>query len=255
VTLLQDVACGASEFIVVLNKADRLADGDRAEAIRFTEQVLAQQLGHPVGPILQVSALERLAGTGPQRDWPALIARLEKLAGRSGAHLVSVAEERGLSFLCERLLRNLDQERTTLVRPIQETEARLAILQRAVTETERTLDDLAQRLIAARDRLVRTFTADRDQFVGADLAKVQAELTARLRHEAITPAGSTLRLRAMKATIEVSRRSLDRWCLRGRGEGCGALSAGFPTVRGAGRRFQREAQTRARAGGDRRGGL
>jgi len=227
VTLLQDVARGASEFIVVLNKADRLADGDRAEAIRFTERVLAQQLGHPVGPILQVSALERLAGTGPQRDWPALIARLERLAGRSGAHLVSVAEERGLSFLCERLLRNLDQERTTLVRPIQETEARLAILQRAVTETERTLDDLAQRLIAAQDRLVRTFTADRDQFVGADLAKVQAELTARLRHEAITPAGSTLRLRAMKATIEVSRRSLDRWCSEEEARAAALFRQGF----------------------------
>ena len=209
VALLQEVARGATDFIVVLNKADRTSDGDRAEAIRFTERVLAQHLGRAVGPILQVSATERLAGTGPLRDWPALIVRLEELSRHSGAYLVSAAEERGLASLCDRLLRSLDQERAALIRPIEETEARLAILQRAVTEAERTLDDLAQRLVAAQDRLVRAFTADRDQFVDAEVARARAEVKACLLQETTT--GPTLRQRAMAATIEVSRRTLDRW--------------------------------------------
>jgi hypothetical protein len=207
--LLQEIARGASEFIVVLNKADRLSDADRTEAIRFTERVLVQHLGRAIGPIFQVSALERMVGTGPLRDWPALTARLEGLAQRSGAHLVSTAEARGLTSLRERLLRTLNREHTALVRPIEETEARLAILQRAVTEAERTLDDLAQRMVAAQDRLAHAVTTDRDQFIGAELAKAHAELKAVLQQE--TAAGPTLRQRAMEATVEVSRRSLDRW--------------------------------------------
>jgi len=69
--LVQEIARHSSELIFVLNKSDRLPDAERREARAFAERVLAEKLGRPA-TVLEVSASERLAGTGPARDWQAL---------------------------------------------------------------------------------------------------------------------------------------------------------------------------------------
>lgn len=65
--LVEALAGTVGEMVFVLNKADRLPETERAEAVRYTARVLGERLRRPVGPILQVSAAERLAGHGPAR--------------------------------------------------------------------------------------------------------------------------------------------------------------------------------------------
>lgn len=140
--LVQDVARQIRDLGFVLNKADRQSDTERREAIGFTERVLAERLGRSVGPIRQVSAAERIARSGPRRDWHGLVETLQSLAKESGAHLVRSAERRGVTMLIERLMRELDEQRAALVRPIEESEARVEALRSAAAEAERSMVDL-----------------------------------------------------------------------------------------------------------------
>ncbi len=207
--LIQEVARQVGDLVFVLNKADRLSDIERAEAIRFTERVLRERLGRPVGPILQVSAVERMAGIGPPRDWNALVQTLEALARHSGADLIMAAEKRGTTALIERLLRELDEQHAALLRPIEESQARVAVLRSAVAEAERSLEELGHRFTAVQERLSRTFTEERDRFFSWALPGAQRELQEAIRPERTT--GPALRRRAIDHAIEVTKRWLDRW--------------------------------------------
>lgn len=209
VALVEEVAREAPELIVVLNKADRQPEAERAAAVRFTERVLAERLGRPVGPILQVSAAELLAGAGPTRDWGALVRALESLARDAGAQLVSAVEQRGVASLVDRLVRELDAQRAALLRPIEDSEARLSRLRRTVAEAQRSLEDLGYRLIAVEERLSRTLVEDRDRFVGRALPEAQRELRDALRGEQVTRAA--LRRRAVEHATEIAKRWLERW--------------------------------------------
>ncbi len=207
--LIAELAREVSDVIVVLNKADRVPDAERREAIRFTERVLAARLGRPVGPILEVSAAERLAGTGPSRDWAALVARLASLARESGADLVRAAERRGTAALVTRLLAELDEQEGALVRPIEESRARVEWLRAAVTDAEESLDELGHRLTAVQERLSRAFVEAREGFFSRALSEARRELVEAIHGEDAT--GPTLRKRAMERALEVTRRLLDRW--------------------------------------------
>lgn len=207
--LVQDVARTTSTLLVVLNKADRVPELERAEAVRFTEHVLAERLGRPVGPILQVSATERLAGTGPGRDWDALAARLAALARTSGADLVRAAERRGIASLAEGLLRQLDEREAALRRPLEQSEARVQALRCAVAEAEATLEDLGHRLAAAQARLSHRVAEERDRFFARALPSALDELAAAVR--AWPASAPALRARAMDLARDVAARWLDRW--------------------------------------------
>ncbi len=207
--LVQDIARSVRELIFVLNKADRLPAAEREQAVAFTERVVSGRIGRPAGPVYQVSATERLAGTGPPRDWDALVARLTRLAHESGAHLVQRAEERGTAALVARLLADLDQQQRALLGPLERTEAQVAVLRRAVEDAARSLGDLGYRLDAVQDRLLRAFTDERDRFFAAALPEARRELAAALGADPAADAG--LRERAVEAAVAVARRWLDRW--------------------------------------------
>jgi len=207
--LVGEVAGQVHDLIFVLNKADRLGETDRAEAVEFTERVLARSLGRPVGPIFQMSATERIAGVGPPRDWEALVQALGSLARGSGAELVGAAERRGVHSLVERLLRELDEQRAALVRPIEESEARVGALRRAVADAERSLGDLGHRLNGVQERLFQKFTEERDRFFGRALPETRRELTEAIRAE--RAAGAALRNEALDHAVEIARQWLDRW--------------------------------------------
>src|SRR5262249_51682233 len=85
-------------LILVLNKADRVPEAERQQAQRFSEERIAERLGRDVSPMLEVSATERLAGTGPSRDWDGLVNRLVVLSEQSAAALLRSAEERGVGI-------------------------------------------------------------------------------------------------------------------------------------------------------------
>lgn len=207
--LVEEIARSVRELIVVLNKADRLGDPERAEALRFTERVLAERLGRPVTPILQVSAVERLAGAAPARDWAALVERLERLAAGSGAALVRAAETRETAILRDALLFELRAEREALERPLHESRARVAALRSAIAQTERGLEELAPRLTAVQERLARTFVEARDAFFRRARPEAGAALRARL--DGLRAAAGAHRTRAVEAAIDVARACLERW--------------------------------------------
>jgi GTPase SAR1 family protein len=206
--LVQEVGRQVHDLVFVLNKADRQSDAERQEAIAFTERVLAERLGRPVGPILRVSAADRIVGAGPPRDWDRLVDALQSLAKESGADLVRAAERRGITLLAQRLLRELDEQRAALVRPIEESESRVEALRSAVADAERSLVDLGYLLTAEQERLGRQFTEERDQFFNAALPQARRELVDAIRAES---AAAELRERAIDLAIEVTQRWLDRW--------------------------------------------
>jgi hypothetical protein len=207
--LVEALAGTVGEMVFVLNKADRLPEAERAEAVRFTARVLGERLGRPIGPILQVSAAERLAGHGPPRDWAALVGRLEVLARDAGADLVRAAEIRETRALAARLLAELDQQQAALTRPLVESEAEVERRRRTAAAAERALEELGPRMTAVEDRLVRTLAAARDAFLPAAVAEARRDLQARLAD--VFRTGGPLRTRAVEAATEVARQVLERW--------------------------------------------
>lgn len=204
--LVREVAQQVDELIVVVNKADRTSDRERAEAIRFTERVLREHLRRPVGRIFEVSALERLHG-GPPRDWEALSSRLATLAQRSGADLVTGAEQRGLEALLARLQRELLQREEALLRPVEESRERLDRLRRLVAEADAALAELGHRLTAVQERLSSRFLDERKQFFDRALPAAQRALLESADHGR----RRGLRRRLTERALEITRDCLASW--------------------------------------------
>lgn len=70
--LVGEVAGEVDDLIVVLNKADQASAEHRREVVAFTARVLEERVGRAIGPVLEVSARERLEQGCPTRDWAAL---------------------------------------------------------------------------------------------------------------------------------------------------------------------------------------
>ena len=167
------VAAQTDELILVLNKADRVPEAERQEARRFSEERIAERLGRPVVPMLEASAIERLADTGPSRDWDALVNRLGTLSERSGAALLRSAEERGVEILGRRLLHELAQREAALLRPVEETAARVEALRLCAIEAERSLGDLRHLLDAEQEALHQAFAKRQEEFLTCSLPGAQ----------------------------------------------------------------------------------
>jgi hypothetical protein len=207
--LIQEVAGQTDALIFVLNKADRLLNQETQEASRFAERVLVNHLGRPIEPILQVCAAERLAGIGPQRDWNALVRRLDSLARNSGADLVRDAEARGVASLVARLLGELAEQHDALVRPLEETQARIDLLRRAVADAERSLGDLSHIFAAEQERLSRKISGECDRFIKQALPESRHLLREAIQSQVVR--GPKLRRRAMEHTIEIAKQKLHQW--------------------------------------------
>ena len=207
--LVQEIARHSSELIFVLNKSDRLPDAERREARAFAERVLAGKLGRPA-TVLEVSASERLAGTGPARDWQALADGLATLAKQSGAGLVHAAEERGAQFFAKRVIRELTEQRDALVRPLEESQRRLDDLCGCVAEAERSLGDLAFLFDAEEARLAGEFARWAAKFLRRALPDARDQFLRAL--DAREPRGKlTLRPDAFAAAQEIYLRVLSPW--------------------------------------------
>ena len=205
-TLAEDVSQHTGALVFVLNKADRLSASDRSEARRFAERVLGQRLGRPV-ELFEVSAIERL-DQGPTRDWSRVEAALATLAQQSGRQLVEAAAARGVARLADRLLQAIDAHREALVRPLDESERRLAALREAATQAEGALRDLGPLFTAEQERLARAFEAERRTFL------TQAVPAAIEEFESSIPASFAwreLRHAIMEQARAVCRRHIDAW--------------------------------------------
>ena len=86
--LVEAVAKRVNDLILILNKADRTTEAEKAAAVSFTRQLLEKRLHRSMGPVFEVSAAERMENRGPERDWRELVATLQRLVDESGSQLV-----------------------------------------------------------------------------------------------------------------------------------------------------------------------
>jgi dynamin family protein len=208
--LIQEVAGHVRDLIFVINKADRIPEADRDQARAFAERVLRETLRSPIESILEVSGLDRLSGRTTFADWDALVGFLETLAKRSGSSLVRAAEERALRTLGERLLRELEEDRGALLRPLEQSEQRIADLRRCAAEAERSLGDLGYIFRGEQDRFREKFVERQGRFLENALPQAWRELDDAVRRLS-TKRKRTLHPQAMRLAQEVARRTLERW--------------------------------------------
>lgn len=206
-TLVEIVARRVRHLVLVLNKADRTTEVERAAAAEFTQKLLEQRLRRPVGPILEVSAAERIENRGPQRDWQRLNDVLLDLVHSSGRQLVSAACERGLERLSEELLAVLSEQRSALRRPIEESKRRITNLKETAVTAKRSLVELGFLMMAERQRICSALIVRHRAFLDSVLPQARTEF------KAGPPRGfgPSYRRRLMRQVREIARRHVAPW--------------------------------------------
>jgi predicted GTPase len=208
--LIADASEHIGELIVVLNKADRFDDDARRVAREFAEQAISRRLGMPARSILEVSATERLANTGPVRDWEELIVRLNNLATARRDDLVRSAHARGARRIVEECLVEIAEMSHAIYRPVAETEARLERLQDNVAHAA--FDGLNLNFAIEQERrAVRHHFAERQSEYLADTAERISYRVARSVEYAEATPKTTLRNYALGLAREAARRELMDW--------------------------------------------
>jgi len=179
--LVEEVSKHVRQLIVVLNKADRATEAERQIAVPFTRKALEKRLCRPVERIYEISAFERLQQGRSGWDWDLFVASLQKLVEDSSRTLVRTAGMRGLQRLGEEMLSAVLEEREALVRPIEESERRIASLRETIAETERSLREIGYLFMAEKHRLSDLFLDRKKSFLNANLAAAQAEADQQFR--------------------------------------------------------------------------
>jgi len=209
--VVKTVAQQVRDLIVVLNKADRTTDAERAAASQFTERLLKKHLNRPVGSIFQVSAAERLAEhPGPRRDWDRLVEALGKLVQESGRQIVRAACERGVSRLSEELLAIISEEREALERPIEESERRIAAMKETLFAADRSMRELRFLFMAEQQRLSDMFVMRHQAFLASVLPVADREFDEKLR-SIPRGAGPSYRRSLNRAAQEIAERHVTPW--------------------------------------------
>ena len=208
--LVEAVAKQVNDLILILNKADRTTEAEKAAAVSFTRQLLEKRLHRSVGPVFEVSAAERMKNRGPERDWRELVATLRRLVDESGSQLVRAACERGLLRLSEQLLVVLSEERDALRRPIEESERRIVAMRQTISEAERSMRDLSFLFMGEQQRLSDLFGDRHKAFFASALPKAQEEFEEQLPR---LPRGfgPSYRHRAMSKAQEIARLHVAPW--------------------------------------------
>ena len=208
--LVGQLAARIDHLIFVLNKSDRLSDAERTQAKQFAEQVLSRRLGRSIGPIYEVSSLERLASGQLTRDWEQLEGRLESLAHEAGADLIQSAKQRGTDRLADRLQRRLEEQRLALIRPLEQSQQRVEELRRCAAQAERAMKELGPLFALEEQELARVFSGWRDQFLerSAPLARRQLRPALESKEHEL---GRRLRRWAVREAREQSDRMTHDW--------------------------------------------
>jgi len=208
--LVEGVSRQVQDLILVLNKADRATDEEKAAAVSFSRQVLEKRLQRHVGPIFEVSATERLENRGPERDWGKLIATLERLVEDSGRQLIRAACGRGVQRLSEQLLALISEEREALQRPVEESERRIAAMKATLAEAERSMRELGFLLMAEQQHLSDVFVSRHKAFLASLLPQAKQEFEETLRSVS-RRTGPSYRRTLMHAAQEIARRHVLPW--------------------------------------------
>ena len=197
-------------LIMVLNKADRTTDAERAAAVGFTQKVLEKRLKRSVGPVFEVSAADRLENRGPERDWRKLLAALEHLVQGSGRQLIQEACDRGVQRLSEQLLAIITEEREALERPIEESERRIAVMKETIAEAERSMRELEFLWMAEQRHLSDVFVDRHKEFLNSVWPSAEEEFKRAVRSMPRTM-GPSYRRAIMREAQEITQRHVMPW--------------------------------------------
>jgi GTP-binding protein EngB required for normal cell division len=208
--LVEAIGRQVQDLILVINKADRTSDAERAAAAKFTREVLERRLHRPMGEVLEVSAAERMENRGPLRDWEKLLASLHRLVEDSGSNLVRAACDRGLQRLSEQLLAIIREDRDALQRPIEESERRIELMKETISEAERSMRELDYLFMAELHRISDLFGERHQRFFRSAWIESETEFGEKL---ASVPLGfgPRYRRRVMRLAQEISRRKVMPW--------------------------------------------
>lgn len=209
-TLVEAVGRQVHDLILVLNKADRTTDPERAAAATFTRQLLQKRLHRDIGPIFEISAQERAEHRGPARDWNRLSGTLQRLVDDSGRQLVRAACDRGLQRLSEQLLVIVSESRDALRRPIEESERRIALMKQTIAEAERSMRELSFLFMAEQQRLSDIFVDRHKAFFASVLLPANREFQQALQ-SLPRGFGPSYRRRLMRAAQEIDRMHVVPW--------------------------------------------
>jgi len=208
--LVESIGTQVQDLILVINKADRTSDPERAAAVKFTREVLEKRLHRPMGEVLEVSAAERMEDRGSLRDWEKLLASLRRLVEDSGRNLVRAACGRGLQRLSEQLLVIISEDRDALQRPIEESERRIEIMKETINEAERSMRELDYLFMAELHRISDLFGDRHKQFFGSAWTESETQLNKDLQSVTLG-FGPNYRRRVMHLAQEISRRTVMPW--------------------------------------------
>lgn len=209
-TLVEAIGTQVQDLILVINKADRTSDPERAAAARFTREILEKRLHRPLGEVLEVSAAERMENRGPMRDWEKLLASLHHLVEDSGRNLVRTACDRGLQRLSEQLLAIISEDRDALLRPIEESERRIEFMKETIDEAERSMHELNFLFMAEQHRISDLFVERHKRFFHSAWTDSDTEFNHELTSMPLG-FGPRYRRRAMHLAQEISRRKVMPW--------------------------------------------
>jgi hypothetical protein len=208
--LVEAVGKQVQDLILVLNKADRTTDEERMAAANFTHQLLKKKLQHEIGPIFEVSAQERVENRGPLRDWEKLKGALQQLEESSGRQLVGGACDRGVQRLSEQLLAIIHEDRDALRRPVEESERRIALMKRTVSEAERSMRDLGYLFMAEQQHISDKFVDSHKTFLSRVMPEAHKEFDVSL--PSISGwLGPSYRRRTFHDAQELARRHVLPW--------------------------------------------
>jgi GTP-binding protein EngB required for normal cell division len=208
--LVEAVGQQVHDLILLINKADRTSDPERAAAAKFTREILEKRLHRPMGEVLEVSAAERMENRGTLRDWDKLLASLHHLVDDSGRNLVRAAGDRGLQRLGEQLLAVIGEDRDALLRPIEESEQRIRLMKETIAEAERSMHELSFLFMAEQHRISDLFGDRHKQFFNSAWNQSETEFSNQLQSVPLE-FGPHFRRRVMHLAQEISRRKVMPW--------------------------------------------
>ena len=208
--LVEAIGKQVQDLILVINKADRTSDAERAAAAKFTREILEKRLHRPMGEVFEVSAAERMESRGPLRDWEQLLASLHHLVEDSGRNLVRAACDRGLQRLSEQLLVIIDEDRDALQRPIEESERRIELMKETINEAERSMRELDYLFMAELHRISDLFGERHRRFFRSAWTESETEFGKELPSVPLG-FGPRYRRRLMRLAQEISLRKVMPW--------------------------------------------
>lgn len=209
--LVEAVAWHVQDLMIVVNKADRTTDVERAAAVAFARRQLEKRIPqHSVGPLFEISAAEQLEHRGTGRDWRKLVSSLNQLVEGSGRRLIRAACERGLQRISEQLLAIITEEREALQRPIEDSERRIAVMKQTIADAERSMRELGYLFMAEQQHLSDMFVDRHKAFFAHVLPLASRDFDVALKSIA-HGLGPSYRRRAFHEAQGVARRYILPW--------------------------------------------